>query len=190
MRAGRSWCGCTRGAWSVSDDVVQAIVRRTDRVSAAFIKELMRRSVQFPLEREWRRLRRIADVENALDEMLFSGGSLNLKLLGAEGAGAGRKVQWRGRPSRSDEPHGPTVGIVGRERFGDEFASRSLEDFAGHVAGHVGQPEIAAGVAVGQLLVVQAHQGQQGGVEVGRVHPALDGVQCRTRRWRRRRSPS
>jgi hypothetical protein len=24
------------------------------------------------------------DVENALDEMLFSGGSLNLKLLGAE----------------------------------------------------------------------------------------------------------
>ena len=28
----------------------------------------------------------LADVENALDEMLFSGGSLNLKLLGAEGA--------------------------------------------------------------------------------------------------------
>ena len=28
----------------------------------------------------------LADVENALDEMLFSGGSLNLRLLGAEGA--------------------------------------------------------------------------------------------------------
>lgn len=30
----------------------------------------------------------LEDVENALDEMLFSGGSLNLKLLGAE---AGRE---------------------------------------------------------------------------------------------------
>ena len=29
------------------------------------------------------------DVENALDEMLFSGGSLNLKLLGAEQAAPG-----------------------------------------------------------------------------------------------------
>ena len=36
---------------SVSDDVAQAIVRKTEKVSAAFIKELMRRSVQFHLER-------------------------------------------------------------------------------------------------------------------------------------------
>jgi hypothetical protein len=28
----------------------------------------------------------VTDVENALEEMLFSGGSLNLKLLGAEKA--------------------------------------------------------------------------------------------------------
>jgi hypothetical protein len=55
-------------------------------VSAAFLKELMRRSLQFHLERggsgrvEWE------DVERALNEMLFKGGSLNLKLLGAEGA--------------------------------------------------------------------------------------------------------
>ena len=34
-----------------ADDVVRAIVRRTEKVSAAFIKELMRRSVQFHLER-------------------------------------------------------------------------------------------------------------------------------------------
>jgi len=34
------------------DTVVQAIVRRTEKVSAAFIKELMRRSVQFHLERQ------------------------------------------------------------------------------------------------------------------------------------------
>src|SRR4029079_5346794 len=35
----------------LADDVAQAIVRRTEKVSAAFIKELMRRSVQFRLER-------------------------------------------------------------------------------------------------------------------------------------------
>ena len=35
----------------LSDEVVQNVVARTGRVSAAFIKELMRRSVQFHLER-------------------------------------------------------------------------------------------------------------------------------------------
>jgi hypothetical protein len=70
----------------VAGEVVQAIVRRTERVSAAFIKELMRRSVQFHLERNGAGEIELADVEQALEEMLFSGGSLNLKLLGAEGA--------------------------------------------------------------------------------------------------------
>jgi hypothetical protein len=65
-------------------DVVRSIVQRCEKVSAAFIKELMRRSVQFHLEREESGRIVLADVENALDEMLFSGGSLNLKLLGAE----------------------------------------------------------------------------------------------------------
>lgn len=69
----------------LADDVVEAIVRRTDKVSAAFIKELMRRSVQFHLERNGAGRVELPDVEQALDEMLFSGGSLNLKLLGAEG---------------------------------------------------------------------------------------------------------
>ena len=68
-----------------SADVVMGIVRRTDKVSAAFIKELMRRSVQFHLERNGTGRIEMADVDQALDEMLFSGGSLNLKLLGAEG---------------------------------------------------------------------------------------------------------
>jgi hypothetical protein len=70
-----------RGA-QLSDDVVGAIVRRTDQVSAAFIKELIRRSVQFQLERENAGGIESHDVECALDEMLFSGGSLNVKLLG------------------------------------------------------------------------------------------------------------
>ena len=60
-------------------------MRRTEKVSAAFIKELMRRSVQFHLESNGSGRIELHDVELALDEMLFSGGSLNLKLLGAEG---------------------------------------------------------------------------------------------------------
>jgi hypothetical protein len=70
-------------------DVVETIVRRTDRVSAAFIKELMRRSLQFQLERSANGFLQLEDVENALTEMLLAGGSLNLKLLGAEGAATG-----------------------------------------------------------------------------------------------------
>jgi hypothetical protein len=73
---------------SVPDDVVEAIVLRTQRVSAAFIKELMRRSAQFHLEKNGSGQIRLGDVENALDEMIFAGGSLNLKLLGAEGIDA------------------------------------------------------------------------------------------------------
>jgi ATP-dependent 26S proteasome regulatory subunit len=71
----------------VSEEVVGLIVQKTDRVSAAFIKELMRRSVQFHLEHNGSGELQSQDVEDALAEMLFRGGSLNLKLLGAEGAG-------------------------------------------------------------------------------------------------------
>lgn len=72
---------------AVADEVVRAVVERTERVSAAFIKELMRRSVQFRLERDGSADEgasgiELADVEAALDEMLFSGGSLNVRLLG------------------------------------------------------------------------------------------------------------
>jgi cell division protease FtsH len=73
---------------NLTDDVIQAIVERTERVSAAFIRELMRRSVQFHLERNGTGQIELGDVENALEEILFSGGSLNLKLLGAEGLDA------------------------------------------------------------------------------------------------------
>lgn len=69
------------------DEVVRIIVRKTEKVSAAFIKELMRRSVQFHLEHNGAPELQLQDVENALEEMLFRGGSLNLKLLGAESAG-------------------------------------------------------------------------------------------------------
>jgi ATP-dependent 26S proteasome regulatory subunit len=68
---------------ALSDVAVAEIVRRTDGVSAAFIKELMRRTVQFHIERCGTGQLEHEDIDSALDEMLFRGGSLNLKLLGA-----------------------------------------------------------------------------------------------------------
>ena len=68
---------------SLSEEVIAEIVRRTDGVSASFIKELMRRSVQFHLEHNGSDTVSRADIDAALDEMLFQGGELNLKLLGA-----------------------------------------------------------------------------------------------------------
>jgi hypothetical protein len=64
------------------DEVLGATVRRTEGVSASFIKELMRRSAQFHLERDGSGGLALEDVEAALDELLFSGGTLNRKLLG------------------------------------------------------------------------------------------------------------
>jgi hypothetical protein len=60
------------------------LVKRTEGVSAAFIKELMRRSAQFAFERRSKASSLMeSDVENALRELLFEGGSLNATLLGA-----------------------------------------------------------------------------------------------------------
>ena len=56
----------------------------------AFIKELMRRCVQFNLFRGENGSATSADIDAALDEMLFQGGTLNLKLLGAFSPPAGR----------------------------------------------------------------------------------------------------
>jgi len=64
------------------EDVVDATVGRTENVSGAFIKELMRRSAQFHLERADSPTITFQDITDALDELLFSGGSLNRKLLG------------------------------------------------------------------------------------------------------------
>jgi len=68
------------------DDAINAeIVRRTDGVSAAFIKELMRRAAQFGIERNDDGQIEHQDVDNAIDEMLYKGGPLNLSILGATG---------------------------------------------------------------------------------------------------------
>jgi ATPase family associated with various cellular activities (AAA) len=69
---------------SVSEELTHATVRKTDRVSAAFIKELMRRATQFGLERTGEPAIAAADIDGALDELLFQGGALNRKLLGGQ----------------------------------------------------------------------------------------------------------
>jgi hypothetical protein len=68
----------------VSDDLLDLIVRRTKGVSAAFIKELMRRCAQFQIETSDDHLLSQAAVDGSLEEMLFAGGALNRRLLGGE----------------------------------------------------------------------------------------------------------
>jgi ATPase family associated with various cellular activities (AAA) len=69
----------------VPAEVADEIVRRTERASAAFIKELMRRAAQFSLQDGPASRLAMEHVRSGLDEMLFSGGSLNVKLLGGPG---------------------------------------------------------------------------------------------------------
>jgi dienelactone hydrolase len=69
----------------LDEDVVEVIVRKTDKASAAFIKELMRRVAQFHIQNGSDGVLKLDDINAALEEMTFTGGSLNAKLLGAEG---------------------------------------------------------------------------------------------------------
>jgi ATP-dependent Clp protease adapter protein ClpS len=66
----------------LGEAVVAEAVRRTEGVSASFIKELMRRLAQASLARDGGRSVNSADIDEALNEMLFAGGRLNVKLLG------------------------------------------------------------------------------------------------------------
>jgi hypothetical protein len=69
------------GGLNLTDELLDYLIKKTSGGSGAFIKELMRRSAQFLLESGDPELAE-HHVEAALDEMLFSGGSLNAKLLG------------------------------------------------------------------------------------------------------------
>lgn len=73
----------------LSDENVTEIVRRTEGVSAAFIKELMRRTIQFYIESGSSGEITHENIADALNEMLHKGGPLNLKLLGATQHGNG-----------------------------------------------------------------------------------------------------
>jgi cell division protease FtsH len=81
------------GGLPISDEIIHNIVRRTAGASAAFIKELMRRCAQQQVEiGENGHLEQTA-IDTALDQMLFQGGKLNLKLLGGSGIGFNVAVQ-------------------------------------------------------------------------------------------------
>jgi len=67
-------------------DLMEVLVRRTSGASPAFIKELMRRSAQFQIERGADSVLQRASVDGAIEEMVFVGGALNLKLLGGSSA--------------------------------------------------------------------------------------------------------
>ena len=69
----------------IEPTILEAVVTRTKGVSAAFIRELMRRCAQFELENSGGKLLSQETVDAALQEMLFAGGSLNRKLLGGDG---------------------------------------------------------------------------------------------------------
>jgi ATP-dependent 26S proteasome regulatory subunit len=67
---------------SLNAALVDETVRRTNGVSAAFIKELMRRIAQASILRDGGSAVESGDISEALDDMLFTGGRLNVKLLG------------------------------------------------------------------------------------------------------------
>jgi len=80
---------------TIAEDVLASVVSKTENTSAAFIKELMRRAILHHLERADEAVIELRDVESALEELLVSGGSLNLLLLGAHPGG--RAVSQRER---------------------------------------------------------------------------------------------
>jgi AAA+ superfamily predicted ATPase len=73
----------------IAEPLMGLIVSRTKGVSAAFIKELMRRCAQFEIESSGTHTLSQASVDAALEEMLFAGGTLNRRLLGGQSAAAG-----------------------------------------------------------------------------------------------------
>ena len=66
----------------LDDTLIDEAARRTKGVSAAFIKELMRRIAQASISRDGGTTIESADLGEALDDMLFASGKLNIKLLG------------------------------------------------------------------------------------------------------------
>jgi hypothetical protein len=64
------------------DGLLDLIVRRTKGGSPAFIKELMRRAAQLQFEMSADGKLQPAALDGAIEEMVFSSGTLNLKLLG------------------------------------------------------------------------------------------------------------
>jgi len=74
--------GLYGGGLTVGASVLREAIKRTEGVSAAFIKEMMRRASQASIGRGDDQSLSKADLIAALNDMLFTGGRLNIKLLG------------------------------------------------------------------------------------------------------------
>ena len=71
---------------SVCEEVMlNKLLNEMDGLKEDADKELMRRVVQYHIERDGTGDINRHDIDSAVDEMLFKGGTLNLKLLGASG---------------------------------------------------------------------------------------------------------
>jgi len=70
------------GGLDVSEQLLREIVCRTKGATPAFIKELMRRCAQFQIEFSPGNVLTEPAVDGAIEEMLFTGGALNRRLLG------------------------------------------------------------------------------------------------------------
>ena len=66
----------------VPSELMDALARRTDGASPAFIKEFLRRIAQHHLDSGSPGVVSAATADAALHEMVFSGGTLNSRLLG------------------------------------------------------------------------------------------------------------
>jgi ATP-dependent Clp protease adapter protein ClpS len=79
-------------ALPLGDAVVAEAAQRTNGVSAAFIKEMMRRVAQASIIRDGGTTVESEDISEALDDMLVAGGKLNTRLLGGAQAMAGSAI--------------------------------------------------------------------------------------------------
>jgi ATP-dependent Clp protease adapter protein ClpS len=73
-----------KGNLNLDAGLAESIARRTDGVSAAFIKELMRRLAQAVIERGETKRVELADVDAALGELVLGNDRLTQTLLGVE----------------------------------------------------------------------------------------------------------
>ena len=71
------------GNQKIEPDSIDLVVSRTEHTSAAFIKELMRRATQYAIARGSESEIEPGDIKMAVEEMLFSGGAFNRRILGA-----------------------------------------------------------------------------------------------------------
>jgi ATP-dependent 26S proteasome regulatory subunit len=91
---------------SVSATAEEMMIRETEEVGGAFIKELVRRALLFHLERADENVIDEIDVQAAVDELLHRGGEINARSLGAPQGFSARAqssdaLAMDGRPARA-----------------------------------------------------------------------------------------